>query len=873
MISAVLLGQSAPLPTYTITSIAGSSLVGDGGQAVVAQLSSVEGLAVDSAGNLYIADSTDHRIRKVAAASGLISTIAGNGHAGVGADSGVAAATQLHSPYGIALDRAGNLYVADFGNVRVRRISADGSIRTIAGGGTRRVVGEGTDALGARFVGPRNVAVDGSGNLYISDYSDHRVYRVSPSGQISPFAGTGEPGSNGDGPATSSQLNFPAGLAVDRNGTVYIADSGNKTVRRVMHGQMTTVLGGTVDGFQLGAPTGLAMDAAGNLYVADGGQNRVFQWTSAGGVSSEAGSEPELTGPTRDVAADLAGNLYIANGRQVLRQAPNRAPEPFAGDGTFGQAKENIPALESYLAGPIGVTVDPAGNVYVVEEQARRVRRIDYMGNIRTIAGSASAKLLGDGGPATAARLLDPVGVAADPWGGVRISDYLGNRVRGVMGEGIMFTAAGDGTAGSSGDGGPAQMARVNHPRGLAFDRDGNLYIADSLNHRVRRIGINGYITTVAGTGVRGYYGDGGPAKQAHLNAPLGVFVDGAGNLYIADSGNHAIRKVNPAGIISTIAGSGARGYGGDNGPAILAWFYAPSSVAADSAGNVFVADTFNHRVRRVSAEGVVTTIAGDGAPGFTGDGGAAESARLRSPASLGIDLGGRIYVADLDNNRIRLLTPAAAPLPPPELIAEVVVMNAASFRSGPVAAGQLISIFGETVPENSPVVRVGGHTAPVFAAVVGQVNSRIPEEMAGRAEVEVEVLAGGKVRGRSRVPLAAAAPGLFTVQRGVGQIIAVHEDGSLNAAEHPASRGSIVVLYATGHGEVDSEGRVTLPVQLKIGNASAEVLYAGAAPGFQGLMQINAKLPGMFTAPGTHAVTLWLGEAASQPGVTITVK
>jgi uncharacterized protein (TIGR03437 family) len=416
-------------------------------------------------------------------------------------------------------------------------------------------------------------------------------------------------------------------------------------------------------------------------------------------------------------------------------------------------------------------------------------------------------------------------------------------------------------------------MARVNHPRGLAFDVDGNLYIADSLNHRVRRIGANGYITTVAGSGVRGYYGDGGSARQAHLNAPLGVFVDRAGNLYIADSGNHVIRKVNPAGIISTVAGSGARGFGGDNGPAILAAFFSPSAVTADSAGNLFVADTFNHRVRRVSAEGVVTTIAGDGTPGFIGDGGPAETARLRSPASVALDLGGRIYVADVDNNRIRLLTPAAAPLPPPELIAEVVVMNAASFRSGPVAAGQLISIFGESVGENAPVVRVGGRTAPVFAAVAGQVNSQIPEEVAGRGVVEVDVLEEGKVRGRSRVPVIAAAPGLFTMQRGVGQIIAVQEDSSLNSAENAAPRGSIVVLYATGHGEVDSGGRVTQPVQLKVGNAYAEVLYAGAAPGFLGLMQINARLPGVFTAPGTHAITLWLGEASSQPGVTITVK
>jgi uncharacterized protein (TIGR03437 family) len=198
--------------------------------------------------------------------------------------------------------------------------------------------------------------------------------------------------------------------------------------------------------------------------------------------------------------------------------------------------------------------------------------------------------------------------------------------------------------------------------------------------------------------------------------------------------------------------------------------------------------------------------------------------------------------------------------------------MNAASFRSGPVAAGQLVSIFGETVPE-SATVRVDGRIAPVFAAVTGQVNSLIPPEVAGRLEVDLEVLAAGKVRARSRIQVAPAAPGLFTMERGVGQIIAVQEDSSLNASGNAAARGSVVVLYATGSGEVDAGGKPKLPVELKIGNSYAEILYAGAAPGFAGVMQINAKLPGIFTPPGVQPVTLLIGTAASQPGVTINLR
>src|SRR5688572_21832709 len=608
LIPVILSAQAtSSLRSYRIASYAGSNHVGDGGRALSAQLSSVEGLAVDAAGNLYIADNLDHRVRKVDTA-GYIGTVAGNGSAGLGLESGASAGSLLNSPYGIAVDPLGNLYIADFGNARVRRVSRDGMVRTIAGGGTSRIAGEGTDALGARLLGPRNLAVDTAGNLYISDYSDHRVYRVTQGGGIAVIAGTGAPGYNGDGAAASTQLNFPAGLAVDSLGVLYIADSANKLVRRVQAGQVTTILGGKSSTLQLGAPTGLALDQAGNLYVADSFQNRVFCRTSGGGISVIAGSDPELTAPPRDVAIDSAGNLFIAGARQVLRRNAVTNPVPYAGDGSFGEAKENVAALASYLAGPIGVALDEAGGVYVVEESARRVRRIDYAGIISTVAGGGSATTLGDGGPATAARLLDPVGIAVDSWGGIRIADYLGNRVRGVTTGGIAFTAAGDGTVGSTGDGGPAQSARVNHPRALAYDREGNLYVADSLNHRIRKIAANGFIATIAGSGVRGYSGDGAGAKQAHLNAPLGVFVDREGSVLIADSGNHVIRKVSPAGIITTVAGSGARGFGGDGGPAVLAAFSSPSGVVSDDDGNLFIADTFNQRIRRVSGDGVVTT-------------------------------------------------------------------------------------------------------------------------------------------------------------------------------------------------------------------------------------------------------------------------
>ncbi|MBK5294682.1 MAG: hypothetical protein JJE04_23750 [Acidobacteriia bacterium] len=886
---------------YRVDSVAGSSRVGDGNLALQAQLAAAEGIAVDAAGNVYITDSTDHRIRKVSN-FGVISTYGGNGHSGYSGDAGPALDSQWSAPYGVALDASGNLFVADFGNARVRRIAPGGQVLTVAGGGAQALPGEGSQALAARFAGPRNVALDGQGNLYISDYSDHLVYRVTPSGQITTIAGTGSSGYNGDGPALSTRLSFPAGLAVDGQGALYIADSGNKLVRKLLNGLLTTVAGGASQTIPLGVPTGVAVDPAGNLYVADSQLNRVFRLTPNGAIHTLAGADPPLDAPVRDVALDKSGAVYISTGRRVMKVAGAAPPIAIAGDGTFGTPLDQVDATLSPLSSPIGIALDEAGNLYVAEEGSQRVRRIDRNGIIQTIAGGGSGPSLGDGGPATSGRLMDPVAVVADSFQGVRIADYLGNRIRGVLPSGILFTQAGNGEAGFRGDQGPAQSSQVNRPRGLALDRQGNLYIADSMNHRIRCVRSNGFIETVAGNGVRGYYGDGGPGARAHLNTPLGVAVDSQGNLFIADSGNHVIRKLNPIGILSTVAGAGARGFSGDGGPAALAFFHSPSAVAADAQGNLFIADTFNHRIRRVGAGGIVTTIAGVGAAGFSGDGGPALQARFRSPSGLAVDEAGNLYVADLDNHRIRKLTPAALVEPPPALAMDLVVMNAASFRSGPVAPGQIISIFGAGIGPaqaahaklnaagvlNSSLagvqVRFDGVPAPLLFVQQEQVNAQVPYGVAVRMQTVVEVLYDGQLRGRLTVPVAPAAPALFTLQHGVGPAVAVNEDGSLNGAANPALRGSLVTLYATGEGQTAPGGvdgmpakvplpRPLLPARVWVGSREADVLYAGPAPGFVGLTQINLRLPGLFSPPGLQSLSLQVGGQMSPFGVTIEIQ
>jgi len=500
--AALAWGAGGDAPRYWIESVAGSNEVGDGGPALEAQLGAVEGIALDAAGNVYLADSTDNRIRKVELSTGMITTVAGDGHAGDSGDGGPAVQALLNHPYGVAVDGAGNLYVADFGNGRIRRISPGGEIETVAGGGAP---GAPKPALAARLKGPRNVAVDAAGNLYLSDFADHRVYRVTPYGHISTVAGTGIPGRGGEGPAIAAALNHPAGLAVETGGGLIIADSGNNRVCRVAGGKITTVLGGVVAGLALSRPTGVAVDGSGNLYVADSGNHRVLRRRRDGRVEVLAGAD-EL-GEVRDVAVGRYGSVYAGGGGRVFRIEGSGSVTPLAGNGAYGVYEDGVQAAHAYLDGPIGVAAGPDGSLYIAEEGRYRVRRVGEDGLIRTVAGTGERGFSGDGGPATAARLVDPVAVAVGPSGAFWVADYLGNRIRRVDPDGIITTAAGNGEAGYDGEANLAEQSVLNRPRGVVVDSRGNVFIADSGNHRVRRIDPNGIITTVAGNGVPGYSG------------------------------------------------------------------------------------------------------------------------------------------------------------------------------------------------------------------------------------------------------------------------------------------------------------------------------------------------------------------------------
>ncbi len=333
-----------------------------------------------------------------------------------------------------------------------------------------------------------------------------------------------------------------------------------------------------------------------------------------------------------------------------------------AGTGTSGYRGDGWAAISAMVNIPSGLAFDAIGNLYIADGGNNRIRKVDPSGMITTFAGNGVAGYSGDGGVATAANLSLPTGVAVDGSGNVYIADESNQRIRKVSPSGIITTYAGTGAVGNLGDGGPATAAQFYGPSAVATDATGNLYISDQNNNRVRKVNPSGYISAFAGTGVAGFTGDGGPATNAKLNSPRGLLVDGAGNVYISDNLNNCVREVNTAGIITTIAGYGTSGYSGDGGPATAATLNGPQGLAIDATGNMYIAESGNQRIRKILTTGIITTYAGNGSVGYGGDGGLATAAKLYSPDGVTIDNLNNLYFSDKSNQRIRKVT-ATPPL------------------------------------------------------------------------------------------------------------------------------------------------------------------------------------------------------------------
>ena len=534
-----------------------------------------------------------------------------------------------------------------------------GHITTVAGGSI--FAGEGGPAVRALLSGPEGIVFDTSGNLYIADTQNARVRRVDAvTGLIITVAGSGQQEFGQDGgPATAAGLFFPQDIALDRSGNLYITDLSRIQRVDAVTGIITTVVGSVAEGppgaftgdggpalaAVLDVPRGLALDGSGNLYIAEHNGHRIRRVDAVTGIiTTVAGS----------------GEEFVSD--------PQLPPSGgFAGDGG--------PATEARLSSPYGIALDGSGNLFIADRGTHRIRRVDAMtGVITTVAGGGAG---GDGGPATAAGLNSPNDITLDksgnlyitegpPWR-VRRVDAVTNTITTVAGSGeeFVFDPEAPPSGDFSGDGGPATEAGLFLPVGIAVDGSGNLYFADSSNNRIRRVNaVTDIITTVAGREPGGSLGDGEPATVAELSGPKGILLDGSENLYIADSENHRIRRVDSeTGIITTIAGRGAAGeigdFSGDGGPATSAELARPQGIALDGSGNLYISDGQNNRIRRVDAlTGIITTVVGSGPPGtfggFSGDGGPATSAELARPQDIVLDGSGNLYIVDGRNNRIR---------------------------------------------------------------------------------------------------------------------------------------------------------------------------------------------------------------------------
>jgi uncharacterized protein (TIGR03437 family) len=849
--------------------------------------------------------------------SGNAIRIAGNGRPGFSGDNGPALDAQLNAPQGMVIDSAGDVYVCDTGNERVRLIS-NGIITTVAGNGQPGSNGDYGDPTQAQLHLPMALALDSSNNLYIAD-SANNVIRVIANGIIAPFAGNYIPGySNDSESALVAALYAPTDVIIDIHGNMFIADSLNGRIREVSGGIITSVIGpvssvptGYLDGQSATAtlltnPRSVAVDTAGNFYIADSDANRVRQVILTKGIiqtyvgsgnpgfsgDGAAATSAQINTPT-NVAMDSSGNLYFvdfANAR-VRKVTTSGTISTVAGNGIGRYSGDGGAAQSAVMNAPSAVATGPGGVFYISDTNNQRIREVVSSGIISTLTGTGAAGYAGDGGSAASAQIAFPGGLAVDGSGNVFFADTVNQRVRKIAG-GTITTVAGNGTAGYSGDGAAAVNAELNSPVAVAVDSSGNLYIADYNNNVIRKVSAAGVISTVAGNGSIGYSGDGGPAKNAQLNEPASLAVDAAGLLYIADSGNSVVRIVTPGGLISTFAGNGTLGDSGDGGAAALAQLATPAGVALDSSGNLYIADSGEGAVRMVNTGGLILTIAGGGPAGYSGDGGPAVGAQFRNLSGIAVDATGNVYLADRGNNAIRFLQ-LVAPVP-----STGVVTNSASNLPGPIAPGEIVTVFGNgigpaTMTASTPVngvipaevagatVYIGGIPAPMLYTWTNQASVIVPYEVVP-GNTAVTVSYGGQVSLELPVQVTPTAPALYTAdQSGQGEAAALNENGTMNSTSTPVPAGTVVIVYMTGAGLVSpptpdgvfADVQPLLPITATLGGQAATVQYVkGSYFMTPGIIEVFIRAPPGVSGPAVPVVVT-VGGVSTQPGVTVAVQ
>ena len=915
------------LDAGTVSLIAGAPFTGsagDGGPAAQARLSSPWGLALDNSRNLLIADRRNNKIRRIDLTTRVITTVAGTGVAGFAGDGGPAGVAQLRGPRTLAVGRDNSIYVADYDNYRVRRIRPDGNIETVAGNGQNRFAGDNGPALQAA-VDAAAVTIDGEGNLYISDRAFQRIRRVAAgSGIISTFIGTGRAGFTGDnGQANLAQVESPAEIAVDGN-SLLLVDSGNHRIRRI--------------------------DLASNIIRTVAGRSRF------GGDDLPA-AEALISYPV-SVVIDSGGNVLLSdNENHVIRRVgrDGRITSVVGRGGVIGFSPESLPASQNLLAYPAGLALDTDGTLYFADYGNFRVRRLDSTGNVRTI---------------TTNDIYGPWGVAIDRRARILyFTDFVFHQIFKVdlnQQSAVPQLIAGspDFRPGFRGDGGPASASQLRSPQGITVAPNGDIYFCDTGNNRIRKIDTAGNISTVIGNGELEFEALDGPITGAAASTPNDVALDAQGNIFFVE-GFSRVRRIS-GNRVDTIAGqrSLASGFAGDGGLATAARVDFPLGLALDPNGNIYLADTYNQRIRLLSvvrqlAPASIQITRGNNQTGTVGtalatpltvrvlaanndpvaglrvtftvlQGSATLSASTINTgadgtASVNVTLGSTAGTVQV-SARVEGLSPAVFSLtataatggggttgPPRPAIARQGIIGVGSSVPAVrlLSPRGIVSIFGQNfLPAGTNgrrvnfdtelvngllptrllgvCVEIGALRAPLLDVFATQLNVVVPNLATANAAVRVitncDAPVGELISDPEMVPVAPAAPEFLYSQinaNGRNPVAAANAvTGALIGPSDlpgfvPAQPGDILTIYATGLGATDPQiaaggfsagiANVTGGVRIELGDtplAASDILYVGASPGSL-IYQINLRVPAG-TTPGNQTLRIFIGESGS---------
>jgi trimeric autotransporter adhesin len=872
-----------------IQTVAGSptTLSPDGTPALQTRLPLVNGVAVDAAGSVYYSDTSNHRVRKIAADGSTVS-VAGNGVPGFSGDGGPAIAAQLHSPGALAFDSQHNLYIADGANLRIRKVAPDGKIDTFAGNGGNGDGGDGGPAVQAGFRRITGLTAGPDDSLFVLDGLAGRVRNIR-GGAIAAFAGNPaaafEPPVDGQ-PALAAQLSGATAIAADRQGNLYIADGlllrvGLDGAIRVLGGNGTTTGdGGPALTAQMDA-TNLAIDSAGNIYLYDANTGvrlpsttNIITFASAIRMIDTAGTIHHIAGVSGVNALALAAQGVVAatNGKVQL-VAANDSLTTLAGLPDLGFSGDGGPALSATMWGPQGLAFAPSGDLYFADSNNARVRRVDKDGVISTVVGTGVSGNGGDGGPAANAMLAVPLGIAIDRKGNLYVADELENTVRMVDTHGIIsLYAGGGGNTVPLNTPVPATSVRLATPSQISVDSAGNLYILDRTHFLKKVSAADHTISPVPGG--RGTLSP--SSSNGFTGSDVTMTVDRNDNIYVLYTVNNGtkanISKITPAGQASTID-----------------WIAQvpldARSLAVDAAGNMYIGTA--GAIHKYSPDGTLLTITGSyNSQDVLQDGPASQAAEGGTALSIGPD--GNLYFADTAYSRIRRITVAGCATVRQPLIGGIV--NAASLAGGYLAPGEIVSIFGLSIGPAASAggaydesgklassvsgvsVLVNGKPAPLYYVSSNQINVQVPPSAVKDLTLDMRVQYGGLTSDASSFTEQPASPGIFgSLDANRRSASLLNADGTINSASNPAVRGSVVSVFATGGGLTDPQdpdgvpaggaAALVLPSAVSVNNVAADVLYAGAAPSFVGVVQVNFRVPdNPKTVSGYNTLLLSIG-------------